>query len=192
MLALGSPMPRQNPADFALILIDIQDKLAPAMPAPRMASIERAVRIATTTAKVLKIPGLITEQYPKGLGATTAPIAAAGREMNCTVYEKTSFSVCGAQGVLEQLRSLGTQTVVLAGIETHICVYQSARDLREAGHAVQILADGVASRDDEHRQVGLELCRGLGATITTAETWAFELLGDASRPEFREISRVVR
>lgn len=183
---------RPKAQSSAFLIIDVQEKLAPAMPSARLDDIERCVRVATTASQQLKIPGLVTEQYPQGLGPSVAAIREHAQASDYAFVEKTQFSGYGAAGVREFFAQQGTQTVFVIGMETHICVYQSARDMIDAGLNVHVLIDGVCSRRDDHRQVGLELCRQAGATISTTETVVFDLLADAQSPGFRELSRAIR
>ena len=185
-------MQRAQPEESAFIVIDVQEKLVPTMPEPRMQALERAVKISATTARVLGVPGWVTEQYPRGLGPTHPAVLSPCADAGCPVLAKTAFSIVGAPGLLDELQARSTRTVFLLGMEAHICVFQSARDLCAAGLAVHVVMDGVCSRHDDHRQTGLDLCRRAGALITTAETLAFDLLGDSSHAGFREISRSVR
>jgi nicotinamidase-related amidase len=139
-------------------------------------------------AKLLEIPVFATEQYPKGLGPTAAEIA---RRLPTPIPTKTAFSCCGADTFLEQLEMARRPNVVLVGMETHVCVSQTAFDLLAAGLHVFVPVDAVAARgalDHDTALRGLELA---GAIPTTAEAVAFEWVRDAAHPQFKAISKLV-
>jgi nicotinamidase-related amidase len=191
-----------SPEHSAVLVVDVQERLAQAMPEPRLAALTRSARILLGAARELSVLALYTEQYPKGLGPTLPEVAAELASTKATRFEKLDFSAHGAVGqsapgaaaanttVGETLAS--TRSVVLLGMEAHVCVYLTARDLCERGFAVHVVADGVASRRDDHREVGLELCRRAGATITTSETVVFDWMVRAGGDTFKRISALVR
>jgi len=129
-----------------------------------------------------------TEQYPKGLGPTTAELA---RRLPADRPAKTAFSCCGAAGFLADLRARGRPNVVLAGMETHVCVQQTALDLIEAGFTVFLPQDAVASRGPLDHATALRRLERAGAIPTTAEAVAFEWVGDAAHPQFKAVSKLV-
>lgn len=173
----------------AVLLVDVQERLAPAMPPE---TLERVVKYATALvegAKALEVPVLATEQYPRGLGATVPELA---RLLPSPALAKVHFS-CGADPAFAAaLEATGRRQVVITGMETHVCVFQTARDLVAMGYEVHVCADAVSSRTEEHRRVGLELCREAGAIVTTAETALFDLLHQAGTPEFKKVSALVK
>ncbi len=134
------------------------------------------------------MPARATERYPKGLGPTTAELA---RRLPPDLPSKTAFSCCGAAGFLADLRGLGRPNVVLTGMETHVCIAQTALDLIEAGFAVFLPVDAVASRFALDYETGLRRLERAGAIPTTAEAVAFEWAGDAAHPRFKELSKLV-
>ncbi len=166
-------------ADSALVVIDIQERLAAAMPPETLAAVIRNTRILMQAAELLGIPVLVTEQYPKGLGHTVADLPAAG-----TRIEKTRFS-CGALDVI------GRSQLILAGMEAHVCVLQSALEL-QATHHVFVAADAVCSRRAENRENALKRMRAAGVTVTNTESVVFEWLRDARHEHFKAISALVR
>ncbi len=173
-------------ADSVLVVIDVQDKLLAAMPTGP--ALVREVAFLLDVAAVLDVPAVATEQYPKGLGPTTAEVA---RRLPADRASKTAFSCCGATGFLDTLRGCGRPNVVLAGMETHVCVLHTARDLLAAGFAVYLPADAVASRGKLDHEVALRRLERAGATVTTVETTAFEWVGDAAHPQFKAVSKLV-
>jgi len=141
-------------------------------------------------AALLGVPVVVTEQYPKGLGATREEIAAyvpaAARR-----FEKTSFSALGAPGLREHLAELGRDQVVVAGIETHVCVSQTVHELLASGCAVHVLRDAIGARFALDDETGFAKLVGSGAVPSTSECALFEWLRDARAPEFKAIHRLV-
>jgi nicotinamidase-related amidase len=181
-----------DPRETLLVVVDVQEKLAPAMPAAAMTDLVRASTILLEAARLLGVRVVATEQYPQGLGPTLAPIAERLAALGVTPISKLSFSACGEPAFLGAVHSPRPRAAVVIGMETHICVYQTVRDLQLLGVDVHVPRDGVASRRDDHRDAGLDLCRRAGAAVTTAETVAFDWLGRASGDAFKAISRLVR
>lgn len=178
--------PRLHAADSILVVVDVQDKLLAKM--PTAAALVASVGFVLDVANLLEIPVRATEQYPKGLGPTTPEIA---RRLPQPIPAKSAFSCCGADGFAEELRTLSRRTVVLTGMETHVCVAQTALDLIEAGFRVFLPADAVSSRFDLDHTTALRRLEHAGAVLTTAEAAAFEWVKDASHPQFKAVSRLV-
>lgn len=175
----------------AFLLVDLQEKLANAMPPDGLARLERNVLALVEGAKALDVPLLVTEQYPQGIGATLPAIRAALPE-GVTPIEKVEFSCLLVPAVRGELERLGRRQIVVAGMEAHICVFQTARDLAAAGYQVFVPYDAVLSRVDDNRRVGLELAQRAGAVTTATETVLFDLLGRAGTPEFKAVSRLIK
>ena len=171
--------------DTTFLIIDIQERLARAMPQEQMDLVVANVRRLGAAAAELGIPVMATEQYPEGLGPTLLEVRQAVESW--APLEKLSFDCCGAEGF-----EVGSRNVVLAGMETHVCVYQTARSLVSRGHMVHVLSDAVVSRHPENREVGLELMRRAGAIISSTEAVLFDLLKGSDAPEFKAISKLVR
>lgn len=171
-----------------LLVVDIQERLLPAIDGGTEV-VRHAGRIIRA-AEVLGVPVLATEQYPKGLGPTVEPIR--GTLDPAAVFEKLTFSACGAEGLLERLRGLGRGQVVVAGIESHICVQQTVLELLAEGLDVYLAADAVGSRRASDRAVALDRARQAGAVVTTTEAVMFEWLAVAGTDEFKAVSRLVR
>ena len=162
------------------------------MPEARGASVVRAARLLAEGGHLLGATVLATQQYTKGLGPTVAPVDEALRSARASRFEKLSFSAVQAEGFSDVLQRTRATTAVVIGVESHVCVFQTVRDLVDRYIDVHVAIDGVCSRDDQHREVGLRLCERAGAILTTAETVLFDWLGHASTEEFKQISRMVR
>jgi nicotinamidase-related amidase len=169
-------------SDSALIVIDMQERLIAAMPAHE--AIVKTTGILLEAAGRIGIPVAVTEQYPKGLGATVAEVAAKIPE-HSTRVEKTCFSGCAAIPV-------SRPQIVLAGMEAHVCVLQTALEFAASGREVFVVADAICSRTEENRQNAIDRMRGAGIVITNTESVLFEWLRDASHPEFRTLSKLIR
>ena len=173
--------------DAVLLIIDIQEKLVPVMKYGD--KVIRNTNRLIAIAKKLGIPIIVTEQYPKGLGKTVPEIAANFDQV--LTYEKTTFSGC-TRDVLMGLNSLGRKKIIITGMETHVCVFQTVRDLLNQDFQVFVVADGVCSRAKENYQNGLFLMSSMGAVITNTETVFFDLLKEADTPLFRELSVLIK
>ncbi len=141
---------------------------------------------------LLGAPVIATEQYPRGLGSTIAPIGEQLREAGIEPIEKVAFSACNEPRFLQALKASGADSAVVFGMETHICVFQTVRDLIARGMRVDVPIDGVASRREDHRQVGLNLCAKVGANITTSETILFDWLVQAGGASIKKLAKLVR
>ncbi len=170
-----------------LVVIDIQDALARAMHDAKQL-IAGAVKLARGM-KVLDVPAIFTEQNPAGLGPTVPPLAEVLEEQPIT---KRAFSCCGAPAFVQAVEAAGRKQIVLCGIESHVCVYQTAVDLLARGCEVQVAGDAVSSRTEANKQVGLDKMRAAGAGVTSVETALFELLKVAEGPKFKEILAIVK
>lgn len=174
--------------DSCLVLIDVQEKLAVAMHA-KDTLIQNTVKLVQG-AKILGIPILWTEQNPKGLGLTVPEVS--GLLTDSKPVEKLSFSCLGEEAFAQELASVGRRQVLVAGIECHVCVYQTVADLCRAGYEVQVVADAVCSRTLENSGIGLERCKLSGASLTSVETALFELLKKAEGDHFKQMLKVVK
>lgn len=174
--------------DTTLLVVDIQEKLSRAMHAREefIANVQRLVR----GARALGVPIVWAEQNPKGLGPTVAEVAELLRDL--TPISKFSFSCGASESCMQHLRRTGRTHVLIAGIETHICVYQTAAELTQAGFRVEVVADACSSRTPQNKQVGLDKCREAGAVVTSVETALFELLKVAEGPLFKELLNIVK
>ena len=172
----------------ALVVIDIQGKLSQLM-YQKEALFENAQKLIKGV-QVLEIPIIVTEQYPKGLGPTIPEIAALFP--NFKPIPKVAFSCCGDEGFQRELLAVNRRQILICGIETHVCVYQTTVDLIASGHEVQVVADVVSSRTAENREIGLQRMRDEGAKITSTEMALFELMRAAEGPKFKEVSKIVK
>lgn len=172
-----------------LVVIDVQERLAPAV-ADAAAAVAR-VGLMMTAARRLGVPLLVTEQYPKGLGRTIAPLAAIAT-VDETI-EKIHFSAAAEPAVRNQLALMAPRRqAVVCGMETHVCVLQTAFGLKDAGWQVFVVADGSSTRKPLDHRCGLDRMGRGGIAIVTAEMVVFEWLGRAATPEFRELSRLIK
>ncbi|WP_437676229.1 isochorismatase family protein [Sorangium sp. So ce131] len=185
---------RLDPSATALVVVDVQEKLAAAMPAPQLEALTRAATLLIEAARRLGAPVLATEQYPAGLGPTLRPIADRLAQASAPVISKVEFSACDAAEFDRAWAKLAPapRAAVVVGMEAHVCVYQTARDLAARGMLVHVPLDGVASRRDDHRLAGLDLCRAAGATLTTAETIVFDWLRVAGTDDFKHLAKLIR
>lgn len=172
----------------ALLVIDIQERLAAVMPKEAFAAALKNMVRWVEGAKVLGVPVLWTEQYVKGLGPTVPELKAVLSPLALPV-EKLSFT-CLTEPILAGLE--GKTQVICVGMETHICVFQTVRDLEERGVRAFVAEDAVISRTAENKTVGLDLMRTAGATITSTEAGLFDLTQRAGTDEFKAISKLVK
>lgn len=188
----SSPSPLRLLREQALILcIDVQERLAPAMHEELMERLVHNGRILLRGAQALGVPVLVTEQYRKGLGATVPGLAEA-IPAGAARHEKIDFSAWADAAIAKAIVDSGRSQIIVFGMETHICVYQTVRDLSHVGYRVFVPHDAVCSRDPENLRVGLVLAERAGATVTATETVLFDLLGRAGTPEFKTISALVK
>ena len=173
----------------ALVVIDVQEAFRNAI--PQFENI--AVRISTAVrgCNILNVPILVTEQYPKGLGPTVEEIVLSLPE-GFERIEKKSFSACGSSSFVKTLDDIEVSQVLICGVETHVCVSQTAHDLMADDYDVHILTDCVASRFDQDREAGLSKMYGSGANPSSVEMALFELMRDASHEKFKEIQALIK
>ena len=176
--------------EAVLIIVDVQDLLIKQMDQEVRENVIRNIRTLITFAKKMSIPILMTEQYPKGLGKTVPEIKM---ELDFILpIEKISFSCCGAETFNGQLHPWARKQVILTGIETQVCVLQTAHDLIQKGYEVHVVADAICSRKKLDWEIGLRWMEKRGAMISTTETIAFQLLKEAGTEEFRELSKLLK
>jgi nicotinamidase-related amidase len=180
-----------RPESSTLLVIDIQERLTPAMPVSVLPGVLRNTRILMETAREFNLPVIASEQYPKGLGPTVSEIAEM-LPADSKPYEKLSFSCCAATSMQLVFEQPGQRDWILCGMETHVCVLQTALDLLQLGQNVFVAADGVCSRTKANWRTGLDLMRQAGAVIGSTEIFAFGLLGAAGSEKFKKISRLVK
>jgi nicotinamidase-related amidase len=172
-----------------LMVIDVQGNLAHAMDSKE--SLFENLKKTIQGVQLLDIPIIVTEQYPTGLGHTIPEIASILHKTH-PVISKVHFSCCGDETFMRVLGSLGRKQVLVSGIETHVCVYQTVMDLLQQGYEVEVLADAVSSRTAFNRDIGLAKMRAGGAGITSVEMALFELMKVAGGTTFKEIQKLVK
>jgi len=175
-----------SPGDTALLVVDVQEKLVPAI--AHHGRVVWNVRRLIDGAKVLGIPVVATEQYPTGLGPTVPELS----ERLGTIPSKLTFSCGGCPAIFEDLDKRGIHKVLVCGMEAHVCVQQTVLDLLAAGWRVYVAVDAVGSRFDVDSRTALARMDSAGATLTTAEAALFEWCDIAGTPEFKAISRLAR
>jgi nicotinamidase-related amidase len=175
-------------AKAALAVIDIQERLLPAIfEGDRV--VQNTVRLIKG-ARILGVPVLVTEQYKKGLGATTAAIAAQIEGL--AQMEKIAFSACGAAGFNQALKAKKISDVILCGIEAHVCVSQTCLDLLDKGFRVFVVVDAMSSRTTDNHFIAVERMRDAGGVVVSTEMVLFELLEKAGTDEFKQILTLVK
>ena len=171
-----------NSENSVLVIIDVQLKLAQAMPDGVRERLNKQIRILLSAAKVLNIPVIVTEQYPKGLGPTESDL-----QNNLPVGTKTIEKTCFSCLQSEDFR----QQVILVGMETHICVLQTALALQAENFSVHVAEDGVCSRSKSNQYNAIQRMRHAGVVISNVESLLFEWLGDASHAEFKTLAKLI-
>ncbi len=169
----------------ALVVVDVQEAFRKAL--PNFDAVAHAAGVLVEGAAELGLPIVVTEQYPKGLGATVGEVADRLPE-GVEPVEKQRFSAAEAEGFSLD----GRDQALVCGIETHVCVNQTVLDLLEQGVEVQVASDAVGSRTEANRDLGLHKMEHAGATLTSVETALFELLGGSDAPEFKQVQALVK
>jgi len=173
----------------ALVVIDIQEAFRNVI-ADHIQIAERAA-LAVQGFQILDAPVIVTEQYPKGLGRTADEILAVLSD-DAEVMEKTAFSSCGAEAFGKRLADSSIKQVVLCGLETHVCVSQTAHDLLDRGYQVHVLADCVCSRYDYNKTIGLAKMQASGVIISSIEMALLELVSDSKHEKFKAIQALIK
>lgn len=174
----------------AFLIIDIQERLIGAMNQARWHEVEANILNLIHLSQLYQIPLVVTEQYPQGLGPTVTSLATALGDV--PRLSKVEFSACSAEGFSDLLQERGVEddyTLVVTGIETHICVYQTVLDLLDQGYGVHIPRDCVMSRKESDWETGLELMASAGGVITSSETVIFQVLKKAGTSAFKAMNK---
>lgn len=174
-----------------LLIIDIQERLASVMPEKVLNKVLANNQVLLKAASKLNIPVIHSEQYPKGLGQTLKSILEAIPE-DSTFIEKTCFSCTEADGFTQILGKEKRQQVIICGIESHICVLQTALQLHAEGYAVYVIEDAVCSRNKFNHKNAIKRLRQSGVIISNVESVLFEWLRDARHPEFKSLSLLIK
>ena len=174
--------------DSVLLVVDVQEKLFRVMYQKEQLAdnLQRLIK----GIQVLEVPVLVTEQYPRGLGPTIPEISKLLPDSR--PMAKVSFSCCGDDNFLREFKKLNRKQVLIAGIESHVCVYQTAADLLAAGYEVYVVNDAISSRTEQNKDTGIKMMIQLGAKLTSTEASLFELLKVAKGDKFKAISQIVR
>jgi nicotinamidase-related amidase len=172
----------------ALLVIDIQERVLPVI--WEHEKLVKNVIMLIEGMKVLEIPIFVTEQYVKGLGPTIPEIAATLEGIER--IEKSSFSCCDESRFMMDLASSGRENIIIAGIESHVCVMQTVTDLVQSGYHPVVIEDCISSRKPNDKEVALERMRSEGAIITTSEAVLFELLRYSGGETFKAVSKLVK
>ncbi len=175
--------------ESVLMVVDMQERLLAAMPEPER---DNALRFSATlvrAAQALDIPVVSTTQYQRGLGSVHASLAPL---LPAPAFDKTSFSCAGAPDVMAHLSALRRSQVILCGVETHVCVLQTALELQARGKTVFVVEDAVASRSRDNRRNALRRLARSGVVISNTESVVFEWLRDARHDAFKELSALIR
>ena len=177
-----------TPKGTLLLIIDVQGRLAQSVFQPDR--LENNISKLVRACSILEVPVLVTEQYPKGLGHTIDSL----KELlpDHVPVEKLSFSCCGNEEFMRQLRSYKRNDILVAGIETHVCVYQTAVDLIEFGYNVHLVTDAVSSRTEENKSLGIRCIEKAGASLTSTEMAIFEIVHVAEGDRFKAISKIIK
>ncbi len=174
--------------DSLVLIIDIQEKLVAAL--NKDVVVSNALKIATS-ANILGIPIIVTEQYPKGLGCTVQNLKDV-LPQGTQIVEKTYFNALLEDGMLDKIKSYGKKQIVIFGIETHICVYQTASALIEQGYEVYVIKDACASRNKYEFKQGIDAMVANGAKISCVEIALFDWLKGAKNPKFKEVQALIK
>lgn len=172
-----------------LVVIDIQERLVPAMPQEVYLRMRDTVSMLVSGAELFGVPVVTTEQYPKGIGHTVPELSEACKG---GVVEKVSFGCCGESNFLAALKDLGRSQVIVAGMEAHVCVYQTVLGLLEDGYRVHLVCDAICSRSKIDYLTAVANARQAGAVVTTAETILFQILQKSTHEQFRSVSKLVK
>ena len=184
-----------DPGRSALLVVDVQERLAAAMPPEGMADLTRNVVILCEAARRFGLPVVVSQQYPRGLGATIGPVEEALAALSpgqVHRFDKVEFSACAAPAAADLWARLGRDTWITTGMEAHVCVYQTVRQLVEGGAAVHVARDAVLSRTADNLATGLSLIERTGAVLTSTEVVVFDLLQRAGTDDFKALSKLIR
>lgn len=174
--------------DTAAVVVDIQEKLFPHIYAGEH-MLGRVLKLVEGL-QALQVPLIITEQYTKGLGPTVFQLHEMVKEY--PPIEKMTFSCCGESTFMEKLRELGKKYILLCGIETHVCVLQTALDLLEEGFVPVLVVDAASSRHEEDKNIALRRIERAGGILASTESILFELCQVSGTAEFKQISKLVK
>jgi len=179
-----------DPVKAVLIVIDVQERLCAAMDESVLRQLTRNTGILLESAIELAIPVIFTEQYVKGLGPTLAELKDRALAASC--HEKLTFSCCGNEAFLNQLKQSGRTQIIITGMETHVCVLQTVIELLGEEFEVHVVKDAVMSRSSDNKQTAMETMTLAGAVPTCTEAVVFQLLKIAGTESFKKLSKLVK
>lgn len=171
-----------------LLVVDVQGKLARLM--FQSESIVKQLSILIEGCRILSVPVLWAEQLPDKLGPTVPELAS--KLEGLSPHVKSSFGCCDDAALHQAIQSSSRQQILLCGIETHVCVWQTAAALRRENFEVHLICDAVSSRSEENRQIGIQRMAAIGVHLSNVEMALFELLGNANHPKFREVTKLLK
>ena len=177
-----------NVGDTALLVVDVQEKLISQIAG--RARMEWNIGRLIDAARILSIPYLVTEQYPKGLGPTTEFLRKK-IESDAAVFEKTAFSCCGSESFRKQLAQIAPAKILVTGIESHVCVQQTVLDLLSDGYRVLVAVDAIGARNAVDHRLAARRIETEGAVMTSTEAAIFEWCEDSQRTEFKQLQKLV-
>lgn len=174
--------------ETALIVVDVQGKLADIVHESEF--VLKQMENLIKGVQILEVPIIWIEQYPEGLGPTTDQLK---QHLEAERYvAKRSFSACLEDEFMNEIEKLNRKSFLVVGIEAHVCVYQTVRDLLKKDYDVEVVLDAVSSRTESNRNIGIEKMRSLGASITSTEMALFDLMKTSKHPQFREVSALIK
>ncbi len=181
-----------NTDDTMVLFVDIQEKMLPAM--ADADAVKKNSYVLLKAAELLGLPCLVTEQYPRGLGATIGELAGPLEKIGAAYSDKTAFNAItpSIKEALGQAPFAGRKNVVVCGIEAHICVFQSVRTLMSLGYNVFLPADAISSREVKNKDSALSMFRQMGAVVSCTESLLFDLMEDSKNPHFKELQALIK
>jgi nicotinamidase-related amidase len=181
---------RPDPQKAALLVVDIQEKLSAVMQPDVLDRVVRNTGILAAAATEFGFPILMTQQYTRGLGET---LASVRESIGATPsVEKNTFSCCLEPNFQQVIEDSSAQDIILCGMETHVCVLQTAFDLMDGGYRVFAPADALCSRTKQNWQIGLNLMQHAGVVVGSTELFVFQMLREAGTERFKKLSRMMR
>ena len=172
-----------------MLIVDMQEKFARAI--PTFGQLQQRIQALLKACEILKIPVVVSEQYPKGLGHTSE-VLRQSLPPDALILEKLSFGCGGDEAMANCLKRLGRRQIMLCGIEAHVCVNQTAHQLMQAGYEVHLIQDAVDSRQPSDREAAIAKMRQSGVIPGTVEMALFELLQTAAHPNFKAIQSLIK
>ncbi|MBR1966632.1 MAG: isochorismatase family protein [Lentisphaeria bacterium] len=172
-----------------LVVVDVQQKLMKAMSNSELC--EAKVKLLANALTLMNVPVIVTEQYPKGLGPTVDSVKEVLNE-NTAFVEKSAFSCCGAEEFNQKLLEYDRKNIILCGVESHVCVLQTAMALLNKGYTVTLAADAASSRNENDKALALSYLRHNGVSVLSTESIIFALLKDSKHPAFKAVSALLK